>query len=133
MSLSALWVEAWVLDGEHVCKNEVHSQTETDTLTMTRKSWVETKETFVLPLKRKFIGFISWKEDVGEEKANFTYYVGGGATHSYLGNAQKKYKCIEDKIVITDLITGEGEQHQVWQYDSPWEPKAGTYQEKVIT
>jgi hypothetical protein len=124
MGLAAIWVDAWTLNGDHDCKLVLQKKSETDHDAGVVRSWVEKAEHFVLPLRRQFIGFVSWAEEVGQESGSFSYYVGAGINHGY--STSKKHWCTTDKIKVEDLITGSGFQEQVWEYETPWETVPGT-------
>ena len=109
--LVASKIEPWVLQ-----TNESSLKISTDRET----GKVYTYEHYIIIMRRTCIQVTQFQEATGSEQYTFQFYVGGGCTISFatVGNPGKKYICTGDKLSTMNLITGECEQVQTWEYVS---------------
>lgn len=135
MSVSATWVEGWLL-----VENDVQLRTrkhvETDAAAGIVRGWLEQSDESSIQLKRHFVGLTAFDDETGDEKASFTYHVGNGnsLTFSRSGSAgaSNKYLCTRDRIAIEDHIDGSGWEYQAWQKIGKWAMVEGSYYEETL-
>ena len=75
-------------------------------------------ERWTLEIARKLVKVTKFNPANGEKKTSFSFETGGGVSVTWLATA-RQWICVEDHLRLTDFITGESEQRQVWQYNSP--------------
>ena len=136
MSLTASILEPWLLVTNDVGLRSV-KHVENDTEAKKVKGWLEQADHFVVTQKRHFVGLTHFDPDTGDEKSTFSWYVGNGSTLTFIRTLFKgpgnKYVCTKDRLEILDHVTGEGWETQVWEYQSKFEPVAGSYYEEEAT
>lgn len=82
--------------------------------------------TWTLVRTRKIVGMTRYRPQNGQIKSVFGGLVTGPITRLNLTSigrigTGKKFICIHDKPTVTNAITGETVQRQVWMYQGPWE------------
>lgn len=109
MSLNADKLDDWYLDDLDTGLR-VYPVTEGGT------SGYKKREHYILTMSRKFSKMTSFTEEVGTIRTHFSMKTsGGGNTISY-STGTSKWMCTKDHPVVTDTITGEGVQTQVWEH-----------------
>lgn len=118
MPIKAQVIDDWYCD-------DLDAQDEIDKVVDGESSHMEKTDHYTITLSRKFCNLIMHFPDNGLEKSAFVFKTGANATvqWSYPG---KKFRCTQDRIQITDPITGEGLQTQTWEHYADPVAMAGT-------
>jgi hypothetical protein len=64
--------------------------------------------------RRKFLGFLSFDEDVGDTQTTLSAYVSANTLWSYVSS--RTWMLTVDRPEIFDQICGAGEQVQTWEH-----------------
>lgn len=132
MAIQAIKVEPWLLVSNDVKVRTVKHITN-DTENKKIIGWLEQADHFVVVQRRHFYGLQSFTDEAGNElSGSFSWYVGGGRTLSFIRASMRgspKWICTNDRIEITDHITGEGWETQTWELQSKFEAVPGSYYE----
>lgn len=137
MSVQAKIVEPWLLDDLDVrCRTIARVQTNIET----KKNicWLEQVDHFILSMRRHFIGLNGFQDEAGNQSTGgFQLYVGNGKSYSFSRTSGKpgnpKWICTSNRLQITDHITGEGWEIQVWELQSAPQMVPGSYYEMPLT
>lgn len=79
------------------------------------KSVYMKREHYILTISRKFVGMTAFYEEVGNKRSSFSFKTGADSNSSY-SSSKRKWMCTKDSPKITDSITGEGQEVQVWEH-----------------
>jgi hypothetical protein len=110
MSVTAKKVEPWYL-------NYIETECEVYPVTSNNKTVYMIREHYILSQTRQFVQMTAFYEETGDLKTSFAYKTGGGAAAAY-ASIGRKWMCTKDKTAITDTITGDGSEEQVWEHFS---------------
>jgi hypothetical protein len=118
MSISARNLDDWYMD-EPDCQVEVRNKDEDGA------SVLQWRDHFTIRLSRKFSGLMSHSSETRTTRTSFTAKTSAAVTIIWFAT-DKKFFCTQDSCPISDSITGEGLQTQIWEHYTDWEDIPGT-------
>ena len=113
MSVTAVKKDFWYSEG-------VQCQVETQTVVDGDTSKLQWRDHFTISLVQKFVKMIAFYSETRTSCSSFTFNTSAD-TQCTWSQTGKKFFCTSDEPKITDFITGEGEESQVWEHYTDWE------------
>lgn len=135
MSVTSAILEPWLLVNLDV-KIRTFKHVENDTENKKVIGWLEEADHFVVVQRRHFVGLRAFKDDAGKEGSSFSWYTGRGKLWTWFKSSTKgapRWVCTNDRVEVTDHITGEGWETQVWELQSKFVPVPGSYYEEQVS
>jgi hypothetical protein len=111
---------------DDVYSDGMECRTESRTVVDGETSKMQWRDHYTIQLTQKFAQLISHNPENKQIRTSFTFKTGGGMEVVW-SHTNKKFYCSLDDAVITDFITGEGEERQIWEHFTEFEDIPATH------